>query len=92
VRPCHVVNGTLRAMRSVTISYPRNIPGQQPVRIGLEDVRAANDILIRFDFERNGWVIEMPSVFSWPIDDKVMDDKPIEVAFIRAWQTDPDDA
>lgn len=45
--------------------YPRTDDRVRRLRVGLEDVRAANDIRIRFDFDRDGWVIESATKFSW---------------------------
>lgn len=41
----------------VQLHYPRMDTNPSDIRIELFDVRAANDITIRFDFERDGWVI-----------------------------------
>lgn len=71
--------------------YPR-IEGEiKSLRVGLEDVRVANDLLIHYDFDRDGWVIESPTVFSWPIDDETNDEGIEEVAFLPAF-TDKADA
>lgn len=53
--------------------------------IGLMDVRAADDIRVSYDKERDGWLIEQAQVFSWPVGDDVCDPKWKEVAFIQAW-------
>jgi len=53
--------------------YPRNPGEDRVIRVSLYDVRAADDLLIGYDFERDGWTI-------------ARDDEPDrEVAFIRAW-------
>lgn len=68
--------------------YPRvdDRPGRvQSITVGLEDVRAANDITIRFDFERDGWVIESGTIFMWDIDDEAMERGMEEVAFVPAY-------
>lgn len=53
--------------------YPRNPGEDQRIRVSLYDVRAADDLLISYDFERDGWSI-------------ARDDEPErEVSFIRAW-------
>ncbi len=57
---------------------------------GVYHVRAADDLVISFDFERNGWVIKMePSVLdehgeleATPIDEQ---EPPEEVAFVPAF-------
>ena len=70
----------------VEMEYPRNKDStKKRVRVGLLDVRAADDILIEYDFDRDGYVIKQASVFAWDIDDEVMDADWQEVAFIQAW-------
>lgn len=53
--------------------------------IGLMDVRAADDIRVSYDKDRDGWKIEQASIFEWDADDKVCDPDWQEVAFIQAW-------
>lgn len=65
--------------------YPRLDGEPNVLRVGLEDVRVANDLIIRFDFDRDGWVIESPTVFSWPIADETLDEGIEEVAFLPAF-------
>jgi hypothetical protein len=52
------------------------------ITISLCHVRSADDIMIKFSAERNGWVIEQQSVFEWDADDKVCDPVWKEVAFV----------
>jgi hypothetical protein len=62
--------------------------GAQRIRkfvIGLMDVRAADDIRVSYDFERDGWKIEQASTFQWEADDEACDPDWQEVAFIQAW-------
>lgn len=69
----------------VDLYYPR-ARVTQTIKVGLLDVRAANDIHIQYDFERDGWVI---------LSDLVDPDNPPnldeyrpplkEVSFIPAW-------
>jgi hypothetical protein len=59
--------------------------------VGLIDVRAADQIRISYDFERDGWKIEQASKFSWEVDDKVCDPDWQEVAFVEAWARKADD-
>ena len=58
------------------------------VELGLMDVRAADAIRIRYDFERDGWAILQASTFRWEADDPVCDEGWQEVAFIEAWALD----
>lgn len=68
----------------VDLFYPRNNP-IKAVQIELSDIRAADDILIEYDFDRDGWVIKQAQVFEWEADDDVCDPQWKEVAFIEAW-------
>lgn len=74
----------MKDTRRIEISYPR-ISEIKFVCIGLEDVRAADDIRISYDFDRDGWKIEQASIHSWDIDDEVCDPDWQEVAFVQAW-------
>lgn len=56
------------------------------VEIGLCEVRAADSILVRYDFERDGWSILQASTFEWEAEDTVCDPDWQEVAFIQAWR------
>ena len=55
------------------------------VEVGLIDVRAADNIRISYDFDRDGWKIEQASVFQWEINDEECDEDWQEVAFVQAW-------
>ncbi len=71
----------------IEIDYPRNNK-VNTIEIGLCDVRAADDIRIRFDFERNGWVILQPRSFYNEIEDSSYEhcEEWIESAFCPAWK------
>ena len=56
------------------------------IEIGLMDVRAADSIRIRYDFQRDGYAILQASTFEWEADDTVCDGDWQEVAFVPAWQ------
>ncbi len=71
----------------VDLIYPRIQPAKAVI-VGLEDVRAADEILVRYDFDRDGWSISQPSVSQWAADDEVCDPQWKEVAFVRAWAQD----
>lgn len=77
-------------MASFDFWYPRIEDRDQHLHVGLMDVRAADTIRIHYDFDRDGYVIEQASVWSWAIDDEVMDPDWQEVAFIQAWGRDPE--
>jgi hypothetical protein len=66
------------------LSYPRDSKVRY-VEVELEDIRAADSLRISYDFQRDGWIIEQASTFSWPADDPQCDPDWQEVAFVRAW-------
>lgn len=71
------------------INYPnRDKPSDDAVEISLCDIRAADNIRVWYDFDRDGWVIEQPSISSWPAGDTVCDEGWTEAAFCPAWQFD----
>jgi hypothetical protein len=75
----------------IDIWYPRC--DENPIKsivIGLMDVRAADNIKVTYDFDRDGWKIEQASVFEWVFTDKVCDPGWKEVAFVQAWSSDKD--
>jgi hypothetical protein len=68
-----------------TLFYPRLDDEFNVVEVDLCDVRAADSIQIRFDFDRNGWSIAQASTFEWAADDDECDPDWQEVAFVPAW-------
>lgn len=68
----------------LNLFYPRVEGNPDSIKIALFDVRAANDITIKFDFDRNGWVI-----YSDMLDPDLHEDQTEnelqEVAFVTAW-------
>ena len=68
-----------------TLWYPRTETRTRYVNVGLTDVRAADEIRISYDFERDGYKIEQASIFQWDPSDMVMDRDWQEVAFVEAW-------
>ena len=76
----------------VEMEYPRNEDSKAKcIVVGLSDVRAADDILIEYDFERDGYVIKQASKFVWRADDPVCDQDWQEVAFVEAWAREDKD-
>lgn len=82
------------AVNPPTVHVELGYPGVPPkpgevrarhVQVGLMGVRAADDIRISYDKERDGWSIEQASMFSWPADDPICDEDWQEVAFVKAW-------
>jgi hypothetical protein len=68
----------------IEIWYPRSRPVKF-VEVGLMDVRAADNIRISYDFDRDGWKIEQASIFQWELGDEMFDADWQEVAFVQAW-------
>lgn len=77
---------------AVDLLYPRIEDHPKYVEVGIEEVRAADSIWISYDFQRDGYVIEQASTFSW--EWKAGEPEPVcdpdwqEVAFIQAWARD----
>ena len=69
--------------------YPRNPGNRDVVHVSLIDVRAADNLIISYDFERDGWRIGMDLTRD---DDsgiiQVVKENQ-EVAFIPAWNETP---
>lgn len=70
---------------SVELWYPRSDNRPKHVEVGLLDVRAADEIRISYDFDRDGWKIEQQQRFRFPEEDKERDPMWKEVAFVQAW-------
>lgn len=77
----------------VDLWYPNVQDGEtSEVRVGLVSVRAADDIVIRYDFDRDGWAILMERTIDrgdWMEETGIWD----EMAFVPAWNErhgDPD--
>lgn len=73
---------------SVQLWYPRGDGNAKEIEIELSDVRAADNIRISYDFERDGWVVKQAAIFEWDGDDSVCGADWQEVAFIKAWARD----
>jgi hypothetical protein len=68
----------------IDLWYPRSDDFEvKQIQIGLIDVRAADDIRVSYDHNRNGWVIQQAS--EWELDDTERDQGWTEVAFVKAW-------
>jgi hypothetical protein len=76
----------------VEIHYPRNNK-IDTVEIGLCDVRANDGIRIKYDFERDGWVILQPRIYHPKIDENTYgyEEEWIESAFCPAWKYELDE-
>lgn len=69
---------------TVDLWYPRTEGNCSEIEVGLVDVRAADSLLITYDFDRNGYSIKQASRFVWEEDEEIEHDWQ-EVAFIKAW-------
>jgi len=70
----------------IDLWYPDTLDSSvKKIVIGLVDVRAADDIRVSYDKQRDGWKIEQASIFEWDDDDELCDPDWQEVAFVRAW-------
>ena len=77
--------------RRVELWYPRSDGPQSvdTIRVSLMDVRAANDLVIRYDFDRDGYSIQQPTIHEWAIGDDPSNEGLVEVAFVPAWGAEP---
>ena len=71
---------------SVDLWYPGH-SSIKAIHVGLMHVRAADDIRIEYDFQRDGWVIKQASRFMWMAESEC-DPGWKEVAFVQAWARD----
>lgn len=77
-------NGELSVEMWYPMVHERRIGKTPTVYIGLMDVRASDGIFVRYDFDRDGWVIMQEPSKEW--DDCVKDTgPPQEVAFVQSW-------
>ncbi len=53
----------------IDLWYPRIEGNTHTIEIGLIDVRASDGLQIKFDFDRNGWVVLQPRTVWTPRDD-----------------------
>jgi len=65
------------------IEFNRNFMSY--IQIALNDVRAADNIRITYDFDRDGWKIEQASIFERESNETNYEPDWQEVAFIQAW-------
>ena len=88
---------------NVTLTYPlrdnsqeKTIKGCRYIFVNQESVRASDGVRLHYDYERDGWVIEQASRFSWTekeVDAAEAKCLPLdsdwqEVAFVRSWGRD----
>lgn len=83
---CKVYERTLK----VSLCYPRCEGNPNVIDIDLEDVRAADTLRLKYDFDRDGWAILQEKLIGH--DDRSEETGEwVEVAFIRAWSLETDD-
>lgn len=77
-----------RIIKTIELEYPRSEGNVNAIEIELMSVRAANSILVEFDFDRNGWKVSMATKNSWTEEEAAGGCDPgyEEVAFINAWE------
>ena len=68
----------------IEFSYPRIQGKVTEISVGLSDVRAADKMIIHYDFDRDGYVIEMALTKDMGGHSEVVKERE-EVAFIPAW-------
>lgn len=68
----------------VDLEYPRSEGRAKKIIVSLIDTRAADSIVIEYDFERDGWVIKMDETREVDWGMEVVKPEQ-EVAFIPAW-------
>lgn len=73
----------------VDLAYPRSDGEAKFVRVGLTDVRAADELRISYDFERDGWKVEQASNHGPWGGDAEPDEGWREVGFFKAWALAP---
>lgn len=75
----------------VELKYPGQPGRPTAVVVGLESVRAADDIRLVYDFRRDGWAVQRATRFSWDEGEDI-DHGWVEVAYLQSWPFgDPDD-
>lgn len=74
------------AVEHIDLYYPgTGVEGEvSEIHVGLVHTRAANDLIIRYDFERDGYAILMqPTREADGMAEEI--GEPREVAFVEAW-------
>lgn len=69
----------------VDLFYPGASDNPTAIQVGLDHVRAADDLRITYDMQRDGWIIMQASTFRWESSDTECDPDWQEVAFVKAW-------
>jgi len=67
----------------VELEYPRCEGSKSKIQIGIMDVRVVDNLLLEYDFDRDGWMIKKETVFEWGRDDTICDPEWKEVAFVE---------
>ena len=84
-RECKVEISVEDRTVGIDLCYSRIEDGRpNAVEVGLMDVRAADSIRVSYDFERDGWLIQQATRFSWETGESP-DPGWVEVAFVQAW-------
>ena len=77
----------------VTLMYP-NLPDSdfRHVVVNQSSVRASDGLRLHYDYDRDGFVIEQASTFSWDPSDEKYDMDWQEVAFVESWGREKEEA
>jgi hypothetical protein len=74
----------------VLLRYPRSNEQPDTIEVSLEDVRAASSLQVKYDFDRDGWVIFSERLMNPTHCDacaKVSAEPEfVEVAFVKSWE------
>lgn len=62
-------------------------PRSDVLHVDLDDVRASRGFAVQYDFDRDGWVIMVPTKFAWAEGEDV-DEELREIAFVPSWDAD----
>lgn len=55
------------------------------IYINQESVRASDGIRLHYDYEKDSWIIEQPTISEWDADKEEFDEGWTEVAAIKSW-------
>lgn len=80
----HIMVYVAKRRIQVGLWYPRNANNCDEVELELVDVRAADSIRVRYDFDRDGWSILQNSFCADGVFESDRDDWQ-ETTFVRAW-------
>ena len=79
-------HGNVLSLNLIYPPYPGDDPGDRVTtfQVGLMAVRAADDIRVSYDYDRDGWKIEQEKMVRWE-GTYAGTGEWVEVAFVDAW-------